>query len=45
MLPRLPSLLYAVFGKGYLPITTGGYMNTMPANFLVDRNGIIQAAY
>jgi peroxiredoxin len=45
MLFRLPSLLYAMFKKGYVPLTIGGRMDTMPADFLVDRHGIIQEAY
>lgn len=45
MFLRLPSLLYAMFKKGYIPLTIGGRMNTMPADFLVDRNGIIREAF
>ncbi len=45
MLFRFPSLLYAMFKKGYVPLTIGGRMNTMPADFLVDRQGTIQEAY
>lgn len=45
MLFRLPTLLYAMFVKGYLPLSVGGRMNTMPADFLIDRNGLIQEAY
>lgn len=45
MLFRFPSLLYAMFKKGYVPLTIGGRMNTMPADFLVDRQGVIQEAY
>lgn len=45
MLFRLPSLLYAMFKKGYVPMTIGGRMDTMPADFLVDRKDIIQKAY
>lgn len=45
MLLRLPTLLYAMFGKGYLPFSVKGSMNTMPADFLVDRHGIIQEDY
>ena len=32
-------------GKGYLPTTIKGSMTTMPADFLIDKNGIIQKAY
>lgn len=45
MLFRFPSLLYAMFRKGYIPLSIGGRMDTMPADFLVDRYGIIQHAY
>ena len=45
MLLRFPSLLYAMIGKGYVPLTIGGRMDTMPADFLVDRQGIIQESY
>jgi peroxiredoxin Q/BCP len=45
MLLRMPSLLYAMFIKGYMPLTIKGSMTTMPADFLVDAQGIIQTAY
>lgn len=45
MFLRLPSLLYALFKKRYLPLSIGGAMHTMPADFLVDRHGVIQQAY
>jgi len=41
---RLPTLLKGLF-KGYIPIRLKGRMTTMPADFLVDKNGIIQTAY
>lgn len=45
MLFRLPTLLYAMLFKGYIPLTIGGRMNTMPADFLIDSEGTIQEAY
>lgn len=45
MLLRMPALFYALFKKGYVPLTIGGRMDTMPADFLVDRNGIIREAF
>lgn len=45
MLLRFPALLHAMFGKGYMPLSITGAMNTMPADFLVDRQGIIREAY
>ena len=45
MLSRMPSLLRAMFVSGYLPLVIKGSMTTMPADFLVDGNGVIQTAY
>lgn len=45
MIMRMPKLLYGMFAKGYMPLRIKGSMTTMPADFLVDRNGIIQEAY
>lgn len=45
MLFRMPKLLYGMFGKGYIPMRIKGSMTTMPADFLVDRGGIIREAY
>jgi peroxiredoxin len=45
MVLRMPKMLYGMFGKGYIPLTIGGSMTTMPADFLVDRQGIIREAY
>lgn len=45
MLIRFPSLIYALFKKGYLPFSIGGRMDAMPADLLVDRQGIIREAY
>jgi hypothetical protein len=45
MLLRMPRLLYAMLVKGYVPLTIKGSMTTMPADFLVDAQGVIQTAY
>jgi peroxiredoxin len=45
MLMRMPTLLYAMFGKGYLPTKINGDMTTMPADFLIDAGGTIRMAY
>jgi len=45
MFMRMPRLLHAMFVKGYVPLIIKGSMTTMPADFLVDEQGIIQAAY
>lgn len=45
MLTRMPSLLRAMFVNGYVPWVIKGSMTTMPADFLVDENGVIQTAY
>jgi peroxiredoxin len=31
--------------KGYIPKSMEGKINTMPASFIVDKEGIIQLAY
>ena len=41
---RMPTLLKGMF-KGYIPTITKGSMTTMPADFLIDRESIIQIAY
>jgi thioredoxin-dependent peroxiredoxin len=45
MLFRMPRLMYGLFGKGYLPLRIKGSLTTLPADFLVDRRGIIREAY
>ena len=45
MIFRLPTLLYAMLFKGYIPLTIGGRMNTMPADYLIDGNGVVREAY
>jgi peroxiredoxin len=42
---RLPSMLYAMFAKGYWPTSIGGRVTTMPADFLVDEQRVIHTAY
>ncbi len=44
MVTRLPTLIKGM-SKGYLPTTLKGSITTMPADFLVDREGTIQTAY
>lgn len=44
MFLRMPTLIRAIL-KGYLPTTIQGSVTTMPADFLIDRNGVIQVAY
>ena len=45
MFLRLPTLLYAMFAKGYVPTRIKGSMTTMPADFLVDAAGVIRHAH
>jgi len=42
---HMPSVLYAMFAKGYWPTSFGGKLTTMPADLLVDEQGIIQVAH
>ena len=44
MIFRFPTLMKSMF-KGHTPLQFKGSLITMPADFLVDRNGIIQTAY
>jgi len=44
MVFRMPTLIKSML-KGYLPTTFKGSLTTMPADFLIDKHGIIQAAY
>lgn len=44
MVFRLPTLLHGMF-KGYIPLVIKGRLTTMPADFLIDRNGVIKTAY
>jgi peroxiredoxin len=41
---RLPTLIQGMF-KGYLPLVIKGNIATMPADFLIDADGIVQTAY
>lgn len=45
MVLRLPALLNAMMIKGYMPRSIEGSLTAMPADFLVDENGVIQTAY
>jgi len=45
MFLRMPVLLQGMLLKGYLPTTIKGSITTMPADFLIDREGIIRNAY
>ena len=42
---RFPTVLYAVFVKGYIPTSFGGNIMTMPADFLVNEYGVIEVAH
>lgn len=44
MVFRFPTLLKGML-KGYVPLRFKGSLITMPADFLIDRDGIIQVAY
>lgn len=41
---RMPILMKGML-KGYIPIVIKGSMTTMPADFLIDKDGIIRTAY
>ena len=42
---RMPTMIYAMFGKGYIPWTVKGSMTTMPLDILVDEGGTVQSVY
>ncbi len=44
MIFRMPTLLKGMF-KGYVPLIFKGSLTTMPADFLIDREGNIKVAY
>ena len=44
MLTRMPTAIRGMC-KGYVPTTIKGNMTTMPANFLIDRDGIVRVAH
>jgi len=41
---RMPTMIKGMF-KGYIPLIIKGSLTTMPADFLIDRDGVIQTAY
>ncbi len=41
---RMPTMIKGLM-RGYIPFPIKGRLTTMPADFLVDRQGIIQTAY
>lgn len=41
---RMPTLMKAML-RGYVPTTIKGRITTMPADFLIDREGIVQLAH
>lgn len=45
MFLRMPKLMYGMLAKGYIPLRIKGSMMTMPADFLIDRSGIIREAH
>jgi thioredoxin-dependent peroxiredoxin len=45
LVTRMPSMLNAMFVKGYMPTTIKGRITTMPADFLIDAQGVIRTAY
>jgi thioredoxin-dependent peroxiredoxin len=44
MIMRMPTLIKGMM-KGYIPFPLKGSLLTMPADFLVDKDGVIQVAY
>ena len=44
MILRFPTLMKGII-KGYLPLKIKGSMTTMPADFLIDRKGMIRKSY
>ncbi len=44
MIGRMPTLIKGMF-KGYIPFPFKGSIITMPADFLIDRNGVVKLAY
>lgn len=42
---NMPTVLHALFIKGYWPSSFGGKLTTMPANFLIDEKRIIRVAH
>lgn len=44
MVLRMPTLLKGMF-QGYIPTTIKGSITTMPADFLIDREGVVQVVH
>ena len=44
MILRMPTLMNGML-KGYVPIVIKGSLTTMPTDFLIGRDGIVQTAY
>ena len=42
---RMPTLLTAMFSKGYFPSSIQGKMTTLPTDILVNEQGIIESIY
>lgn len=42
---RLPTVLYAMFVKGYLPLSFKGSITTLPLELLVDENHVVRFAH
>ncbi|MGR9101279.1 MAG: peroxiredoxin family protein, partial [Gammaproteobacteria bacterium] len=45
VLRRLPTLLYAMFVKQYIPTSIKGKITTLPVDYLVDEKGVIVYAH
>lgn len=39
---RMPTLLYAMFNKGYLPLSFKGNITTMPLELLINTDGVVE---
>lgn len=45
MVTRFPTLMKAIFIDHFIPLRTHGHLLTMPAEFLVDNNGVVKVAH
>lgn len=45
MIFRMPTLIYAMFEKGYFPYSIKGKLTTLPTDILVNEQGIIESIY
>ncbi len=45
MLMRMPTLLRAMFINHYIPQKTNGHLLTMPADFLINRDGVVKLSF